>query len=219
MQCKTIMGSYTKGNDTYACDNSNCMISCASPEFGARCYGIQQNFLDGTSCTGGGQCSNVSPPQLPLSSFQVTNTPHREYAKAAPSAKKSPPGSNATSPSSSASQPESAAPSSSASSAAVCAPTAVAPNSRNTLRLPRPCPTNPAVAQGGTEAALWALLPWANITTVILLRRDRHHQMVQRRRGNQIHMRQMAMCPCRRRCIGVVCGMRKLFGFLFLFSF
>ncbi|KAI4957134.1 hypothetical protein J4E86_005607 [Alternaria arbusti] len=58
MQCKTIMGSYTKGNDTYACDNSNCMISCASPEFGARCYGIQQNFLDGTSCTGGGQCSN-----------------------------------------------------------------------------------------------------------------------------------------------------------------
>ncbi|EOA90906.1 uncharacterized protein SETTUDRAFT_100995 [Exserohilum turcica Et28A] len=59
MQCKTIMGSYTQGNDTYACDNSNCMLSCASPEFGARCYGLQQNFLDGTSCTGGGTCQNV----------------------------------------------------------------------------------------------------------------------------------------------------------------
>lgn len=62
-QCKTVMGSYTQGNDTYACDNSNCMISCASPEFGPRvCYGLQQNFLDGTPCTGGGTCSNVSLP-------------------------------------------------------------------------------------------------------------------------------------------------------------
>lgn len=58
-QCKTIMGSYTQGNDTYACDNSNCMLSCASPEFGRGvCYGLQQNFLDGTSCTGGGTCEN-----------------------------------------------------------------------------------------------------------------------------------------------------------------
>jgi len=138
-------------------------------------------------------------------------------AKAAPSAKKSPPGSNATSPSSSASQPESAAPSSSASSAAACAPTAVAPSSRNTLRLPHRCLTNPAVAQGGIEADLWALLPWANITTAILLRRDRHHQTVRRRRGNRIRMRRMAMCPCRRRCIGVVCGMRKLFVFCLVF--
>lgn len=61
-QCKTIMGSYTTGNDTYACDNSNCMLSCASPEFGRGvCYGLQQNFLDGTTCTGGGTCANVSP--------------------------------------------------------------------------------------------------------------------------------------------------------------
>jgi len=58
-QCKTIMGSYTQGNDTYACDNSNCMLSCASPQFGRGvCYGLQQNFLDGTSCTGGGTCQN-----------------------------------------------------------------------------------------------------------------------------------------------------------------
>jgi hypothetical protein len=64
-QCKTVMGSYTSGNDTYACDNSNCMLSCGSPEFGrGTCYGLQQNFLDGTSCTGGGTCRNVRSPVL-----------------------------------------------------------------------------------------------------------------------------------------------------------
>ncbi|PSN68982.1 ADAM 8 precursor [Corynespora cassiicola Philippines] len=58
-QCKTVMGSYTQGNDTYACDNSNCMLSCASPEFGSGvCYGLQQNFLDGTPCQAGGRCQN-----------------------------------------------------------------------------------------------------------------------------------------------------------------
>lgn len=53
------MGSYTQGNDTYACSPSGCQISCASPEFGANvCYSMQQNFVDGTSCQGGGKCSN-----------------------------------------------------------------------------------------------------------------------------------------------------------------
>lgn len=53
------MGSYTQGNDTYACSSSGCQISCASPEFGSNvCYSMQQNFLDGTSCQGGGKCSN-----------------------------------------------------------------------------------------------------------------------------------------------------------------
>ena len=53
------MGVYTQGNDTYACSNSGCQISCASPEFGSNvCYSMQQNFLDGTSCQGGGKCSN-----------------------------------------------------------------------------------------------------------------------------------------------------------------
>jgi hypothetical protein len=47
------------GNDTYACDSFNCQISCASPEFGSNvCYSMKQNFLDGTSCSGGGRCSN-----------------------------------------------------------------------------------------------------------------------------------------------------------------
>ena len=60
-QCKTVMGSYTQGNDTHACDSEGCTISCASPEFGVGvCYGLQQNFLDGTECGGNGRCSNVS---------------------------------------------------------------------------------------------------------------------------------------------------------------
>lgn len=59
LQCKTLMGSFTQGNDTYACSSSGCQISCASPEFGSNvCYSMQQNFLDGTSCQGGGKCTN-----------------------------------------------------------------------------------------------------------------------------------------------------------------
>ena len=60
-QCKTLMGSYTTNNDTHACNSQDCTLSCASPEFGPGvCYSMQQNFLDGTSCGGGGKCSNVS---------------------------------------------------------------------------------------------------------------------------------------------------------------
>lgn len=60
-QCKSLMGSYTQGNDTYACDSSTCTLSCASPEFGyGVCYSLRQNFLDGTVCGGGGTCRNVS---------------------------------------------------------------------------------------------------------------------------------------------------------------
>ncbi|KAF2479045.1 Metallo-peptidase family M12-domain-containing protein [Neohortaea acidophila] len=58
-QCRTVMGSYTGNNDTRACDSSGCMISCASPQFGpGACYGLQQNYLDGTPCGGGGYCQN-----------------------------------------------------------------------------------------------------------------------------------------------------------------
>lgn len=58
-QCKTLMGSLTTNNDTYACQNSGCMLSCASPEFGINtCYTMRQYFLDGTPCEGGGKCFN-----------------------------------------------------------------------------------------------------------------------------------------------------------------
>lgn len=60
-QCKTLMGSFTSNNDTYACNSQDCTLSCASPEFGTGvCYSMQQNFLDGTVCGRGGRCNNVS---------------------------------------------------------------------------------------------------------------------------------------------------------------
>ena len=60
-QCKTLMGSFTTNNDTYACNSQDCTLSCASPEFETGvCYSMQQNFLDGTPCGGGGKCKNVS---------------------------------------------------------------------------------------------------------------------------------------------------------------
>ena len=60
LQCRTVMGAYTHGNnDTYACDTETCTMSCASPSFGpGTCYGLQQNLLDGTPCGGGGKCTN-----------------------------------------------------------------------------------------------------------------------------------------------------------------
>jgi len=58
-QCKTLMGSLTTNNDTYSCSTQGCILSCASPEFGRNtCYTMQQYFLDGTPCEGGGKCSN-----------------------------------------------------------------------------------------------------------------------------------------------------------------
>ena len=71
-QCKTLMGSYTTKNDTYACNSQDCTLACASPEFGPNvCYSMQQNFLDGTVCGGGGKCSNVSirPSPSPFQRF------------------------------------------------------------------------------------------------------------------------------------------------------
>lgn len=59
-QCKTLMAAYSANNDTYACNSRTCAVSCASPEFGPNvCYSMQQNFLDGTPCSGGGRCDNV----------------------------------------------------------------------------------------------------------------------------------------------------------------
>lgn len=58
-QCQSLLGSLTTDNDTQACGSSGCQISCQSPEFGDNvCYRLNQNFLDGTSCQGGGKCEN-----------------------------------------------------------------------------------------------------------------------------------------------------------------
>ena len=89
-QCKTLMGSYTTKNDTYACNSQDCTLSCASPEFGTGvCYSMQQNFLDGTVCGGGGKCQNVSGA---LGSILVffpahTNVPPQGQCKGSTTAK------------------------------------------------------------------------------------------------------------------------------------
>lgn len=86
-QCKTVMGSYTLGNDTSSCYHSGCTITCKSPEFGVGvCYSLQQNFLDGTSCGGGGRCQNVSIACTFLCHIRskLTSVLHRANAKAAP---------------------------------------------------------------------------------------------------------------------------------------
>ncbi|KAG9806555.1 hypothetical protein KCU98_g22567, partial [Aureobasidium melanogenum] len=58
------MGGYQGvGNNTSACDSSTCQIKCSSggrsSVFGNNvCFEVQQNFLDGTPCGGGGRCDN-----------------------------------------------------------------------------------------------------------------------------------------------------------------
>ncbi|CAM1504219.1 Fc.00g018100.m01.CDS01 [Cosmosporella sp. VM-42] len=59
LQCKNVVGNMTSASDTTACDSSGCLLSCKSPDFGYNtCANLNQNFLDGTSCGGGGKCSN-----------------------------------------------------------------------------------------------------------------------------------------------------------------
>lgn len=58
-QCQSLMGSLASNNATQSCDSSGCKISCSSASFGdGVCYTLNQNFLDGTPCQGGGQCNN-----------------------------------------------------------------------------------------------------------------------------------------------------------------
>ncbi|RYP23872.1 hypothetical protein DL767_008709 [Monosporascus sp. MG133] len=60
-QCQSLIGSLTSNQDTRACDaqSGSCIVACSSPELGPRaCYNMQQYFLDGTPCDGGGSCRN-----------------------------------------------------------------------------------------------------------------------------------------------------------------
>lgn len=54
-QCQALMGGVVSNNDTEACGSSSCQIQCLN---GGICYEINQNFLDGTTCGGGGKCRN-----------------------------------------------------------------------------------------------------------------------------------------------------------------
>ncbi|EPS45017.1 hypothetical protein H072_975 [Dactylellina haptotyla CBS 200.50] len=60
-QCRSLIGVLQGiGNDTKACDDVNCQLTCTSPQLGAGvCYGMQQWFVDGTKC-GSGTCRSGS---------------------------------------------------------------------------------------------------------------------------------------------------------------
>ncbi|KAI0181511.1 zinc metalloprotease mde10 [Hypoxylon sp. FL1284] len=59
LQCSTLVGSLTNNSATTACDSQSCLLRCASSRLGPNaCYDMQQYFLDGTPCEGGGHCSN-----------------------------------------------------------------------------------------------------------------------------------------------------------------
>lgn len=58
-QCKNLMSAYSHTNSTFACDEDSCSLRCTASTFGRGvCYGLNQNFLDGTPCTGNGRCNN-----------------------------------------------------------------------------------------------------------------------------------------------------------------
>lgn len=58
-QCRSLMGSLLHTNNTWACDESSCTLTCASSDMGPNtCATMNQNFLDGTPCGNGGHCDN-----------------------------------------------------------------------------------------------------------------------------------------------------------------
>ncbi|KAI5462293.1 Metallo-peptidase family M12-domain-containing protein [Mariannaea sp. PMI_226] len=58
LQCRNMFGN-TSISSTAACGDSSCLMTCQAPDYGyGSCVELNQNFLDGTSCGGGGHCSN-----------------------------------------------------------------------------------------------------------------------------------------------------------------
>jgi hypothetical protein len=54
----SISGASTSG-ETKACESQGCQLSCQSSTFRPdTCVVLNQNFLDGTPCQGGGKCGN-----------------------------------------------------------------------------------------------------------------------------------------------------------------
>ncbi|KAG6256070.1 hypothetical protein E4U24_006154 [Claviceps purpurea] len=59
LQCQHMANSLTGRNNTKACPETDCMLACTSPDLGPnQCMSYNQNFVDGTSCGGGGHCTN-----------------------------------------------------------------------------------------------------------------------------------------------------------------
>ncbi|RCI16569.1 hypothetical protein L249_2430 [Ophiocordyceps polyrhachis-furcata BCC 54312] len=59
MQCRAVASSLRGLTTTQACPGSSCSLSCLSSDAGLdQCVTLNQNFLDGTLCGGGGKCSD-----------------------------------------------------------------------------------------------------------------------------------------------------------------
>ncbi|KAJ9144679.1 Fungal ADAM-like protein [Pleurostoma richardsiae] len=59
LQCRDFMSSRAD-NVTRSCNPQTCRMSCMGRTYGGveACFSMQQNFLDGTDCEGGGRCRN-----------------------------------------------------------------------------------------------------------------------------------------------------------------
>lgn len=58
-QCQDLLGSQLNSNDTQACDDVSCLLTCTSSTLSINeCATTNKNFLDGTPCRGGGHCQN-----------------------------------------------------------------------------------------------------------------------------------------------------------------
>lgn len=56
-QCQVMYGNQTSGRGVEAC-SSSCLLSCRVTGGDGVCTQRSQNFIDGTSCSGGGRCQN-----------------------------------------------------------------------------------------------------------------------------------------------------------------
>ncbi|CAI4217326.1 unnamed protein product [Parascedosporium putredinis] len=59
LQCQAMMGAFPNITNVKACDETSCVIGCSSSRTSAnQCSILNQYFLDGTPCPGGGNCQN-----------------------------------------------------------------------------------------------------------------------------------------------------------------
>lgn len=60
LQCRVMVGDGNQDNDAIeACGGDTCRLTCSSPSYeNGQCTIQNQNFLDGTSCGGGGHCES-----------------------------------------------------------------------------------------------------------------------------------------------------------------